>query len=166
MHFAVIIFTIFCAWKWGDWKNWKKYHSTMLFIAMADLLYNFLYHDHMLWRYNQVTLGMSHTITELFCALIILPATGLILLTNYPNTVKGQFLRIIKFIGIYIFFELVYQWYGIIVYSYGWSIWWSLLWDCMMIPMWALHNKKPLLAYVASIVAVIIMLILFPTSFK
>jgi hypothetical protein len=165
MYLATVLFAIFSAWKWGDWKNWLKYHSTMMYMAMGNLLYDFLYYDHWLWLIKQHFMG-NYVIADALMTFIILPITCLIFLTDYPDTIKGQIFRIIKFITIYFLFEVGYYIHGIIVYNYGWNIWWSLAWDFMMFPMLALHYKKPLVAYGASIMAVIIMLIIFPVSFK
>ena len=53
-----------------------------------------------------------------------------------------------------------------LVYNDGWNTWLSIAWNCIMFPMIALHHKKPLMAYVASIAAVILILIFFPVHFK
>jgi hypothetical protein len=162
MHLTVICFTIFSAWKWGDWKNWQKYHTTMLYIAMGNMLFNFFYHSHLLWQYKKSFLVVNHVAADTLTTFIILPLTALIFLTNYPDEFKQQLFRIIKFITIYFVVEIFYCIYGIIIYKYGWNIWWSLTWDCMMFPMLVLHHKKPLIAYGASIIVGIILLRLFP----
>lgn len=37
----VLVFVII-AWKWGDWKNWKLYYPTILFMILGDFVYIFL----------------------------------------------------------------------------------------------------------------------------
>ncbi|KNY28673.1 CBO0543 family protein [Pseudobacteroides cellulosolvens] len=164
MHTIIIVFTVFAAWKWGDWRNWQKYQSTMLLAAVGNLLYNFLYHDHLLWELKSKL--FSYSLGEIIYTFIVFPLTVLIFLTGYAEKVKGQVLHIFKFITIYFGFELIFSIFGRIIYNYGWNIWWSLAWDCMMFPMWALHYKRPLIAYGVSPVIVIIMLLLFPVKFK
>lgn len=165
MHLAIILITIFAAWKWGDWKNWRKYHNTMLFLAIGNLLYNFIYSNHLLWELRPYLL-YSHKVGEIFYTFIVFPLTGLIFLTNYPKTIKDQVLHIAKFVTIYIVIEYILYMFGKTVYNYGWNIWWSLAWNCMMFPMWALHYKKPFMAYGASFIVIIIILMIFPISFK
>jgi len=165
MHLAVGLFTIICAWKWGDWRNWQKYHATMLFFATGNLLYNVLYYDHWLWKYQSYFLRY-HITSDLLSAFVILPLTALLFLTNYPTRIRDQWLRIIKYTILYFIFEVVYATYGALVYDYGWNVWYSLIWDALMFPLIALHYKKPLLSYMCSIVAVIAMLLLFPIVFK
>ena len=165
MHIGVTIGTIIIAWKWGDWKNWQKYHSTMIYIAMGSLLYYFLYCDHWLWQYKPGFL-VTTVIADMLSTFIILPLTCLLFLTNYPDKSYGQVIKIIKYSAIFILFEMIYSKFGLFAYNYGWNIWWSLAWDFMMFPMLALHHKKPLKAYGASIIVMILMLILFPVSLK
>ena len=34
------------AWRFGDWRNWKNYQSTILYLITSDLLYNFLCYNY------------------------------------------------------------------------------------------------------------------------
>lgn len=165
MHLLFTIATVLIALKWADWKNWQKYHLTMLFVIIGNLLYNYLYHEHYLWVLKSDAFPNS-TIVEILYTFVLFPLTVLLFLSNYPNTVKGQIIRNLKFIAIYIIIEWVYLKLGRIVHNYGWNIWWSLAWDCMMFPMWVLHHKKPLVAYGVSALTVVIMLMLFPVNFS
>ena len=161
MFIATTILTIFCAWKWGDWKNWQKYYPTMLFITMSDLLYNYLYYGHWLWKYRSMFI-QKNTIPTLLATFIILPISGLIFLSNFPGTWKGLFARITKFVIIYMSFELVFDLLGIIIHERGWNLWWSLSWNIVMYSIWALHYKKPLLAYPAGAELIMLMNVKFP----
>lgn len=165
MELIVLIIVILATWRWGDWKNWHKYQSTMLLSCVGNLLYNFIYSSHRLWK-MQPNFFPNFISMELFYTFIVFPLTVLIFLTNHPIKIKSQILHIIKCITIFMYFELVFMQFGKIEYNYGWNIWWSLAWNCMMFPMWALHHKKPLVAYVATVLTVITMLILFPVSFN
>ncbi|MCX7709480.1 MAG: hypothetical protein N2484_06485 [Clostridia bacterium] len=161
MQLAVLVITILAAWRWGDWKNWQKYHSTMLFISMANLLYNTVYATDRIWKISPEILG-STVIAELLNTFIVFPLSGLIFLTNFPQNSISKLYRISKFIVIYLFAELIFLKFGSIVYKNGWNIWWSLAWDCMMFPMWLLHHHKPLCAYIVSLFIVVAIVILFP----
>ncbi|MCX7710274.1 MAG: hypothetical protein N2484_10555 [Clostridia bacterium] len=165
MHLATVVFSIFAAWRWGDWKNWEKYHTTMLYVAVCNLLYNFIYSKHLLWQLKPYLL-YSHNVAELFYSFIVFPLSALILLSNYPSSFKGQILRIVQFVAVYTFMEWLFYLSDKIFYSSGWSIWWSLGWNFIMFPMWMLHHKKPLIAYAASVIFVMIVLKLFPVPLK
>jgi hypothetical protein len=160
MHIAMSVFVIFAVWRWSDWRNWEKYHATMLYIAASNLMYNFLCASYFLWRINADFLS-NHTITEVLYTLIIFPGTALLFLSNYPKTLKKQILRIAYYVGIYAGFEVIYVWFSKIEYQYGWTIWWSFGFDMLMFPMLILHYKKPLIAYVISIPTAMFLLWLF-----
>ena len=43
-----------CMWillglKWGDWKNWAAYQSTIVYFIFCDTLYYLISHSHPLW---------------------------------------------------------------------------------------------------------------------
>jgi len=162
MHMAILVFSIFAIWYWGDWRNWKKYHTTMLYVAVGNLLYHLIYHDYLLWKLQSSILFRIHFIGESVYSFIILPCTALIFLTNYPENFKGQIFRIAKFLLIYISLEWIASMYGFIIYQNNWNFGWSVLWDLMMFPMLGLHYKRPLKAYIVSIFIVIIILYFFP----
>jgi len=165
MDFLVLIVAIFATWKLGNWKHWQKYHSTMLFICIGNMLYIIVYSNHYLWRIKP-TLLLNFVSLEPLYTFIILPLTVLIFLSKYPITKKDKILYNAKYIIIYFLIEIVFYLYGKIFYYHGWNIWWSLGWDCMMFPMLALHHQKPLNAYMASIIVIMVMLVLFPVSIR
>ncbi|KPU44748.1 hypothetical protein OXPF_18340 [Oxobacter pfennigii] len=167
MHLFILFFTLIIVWRYGDWKNWQKYHTTMLYVAVANLFYNFIYTgDNLLWKLQPAFLLGNHKIAEIFYTFIIFPSTVLLLLKNFPSDLKSLSLRLIKFISIYFIFECIAYSLGCISYHNGWTIWWSLVWDFMMFPMWMLHHKKPLISYAVSAAVISCMLVLFPVTIK
>jgi len=48
----LIIMSIFLCWKYGDWKNWKLYYPTILYLIIGDLACNILTARMPLWSYN------------------------------------------------------------------------------------------------------------------
>lgn len=161
MNIAVIIIIIFSTWKWGDWKNWQKYHPTMLFVALANLLYNFIYCKGPLWEIQPGIL-QNGILTELLYSFIVFPLTALMFLSNLPSSRGKQALHILKYILIYFIFELVFHISNMIIYRHGWNLSYSFIWNVMMFTVWTVHFKKPLLAYAASLGVMIIVLSLFP----
>lgn len=159
MHIAVSIAAVLLTWRYSDWKNWRNYHPTLLYIALSNLLYNFIYCKHLLWEYKP-----NHIIAELLSTFVILPLAGLLLLSGYPTAFKDRALRTIKFVAVFFGIEVIYNLLGILVYDNGWNIWLSLLWDCIMIIAWALHHKRPMLTYGLSVLFITIMLLVFPVK--
>jgi hypothetical protein len=151
MHVALTLITIFVIWKWGDWRNWKKYHTVMLYFAMGNLLYNFLTSNHFLWRLESDFIS-NHTLTEMLYTFIVFPGTALLFIGNHPDGkgFKRVFLHYIWYIGWFIGVEWIFTQTKHIHYQYGWSYWWSVAFDCWMFPMLRLFYHKPLLAYFIS----------------
>ncbi|MGM8214590.1 CBO0543 family protein [Bacillaceae bacterium W0354] len=152
MHLFLALVTVLIVWKWGDWRNWSKYHTVMLYFALGNLLYNFLTSNYFLWRLDADFIS-GHTLTELLYTFIIFPATALMFIGNYPE--NGGFKRVFRHFIWYIFLyagvEFIFTLTNHIEYQYGWGYWWSVGFDCFMFPMLRLFYKKPLLAYFISI---------------
>lgn len=160
MHFVIGFIIIGAAYRWGDWRNWKKYHSTMMYFALGNLLYHYLCANHLLWQLMP-DFSLSHSITEMIYTFIVFPATALLFLTNYPEDRMKVVFHYIQWVLIYGGTEYVLHMFGRIQYQYGWGFWWSLLFDCTMFPMLRLFSVKPLLAYLVSAVLTVFWVVLF-----
>ena len=160
MHVLTGLIVVFFVYKYGDWRNWQKYHTTILFIAMGNLLYNFLTANYFLWRLDADFLS-NHSLTEMIYTFIVFPGTVILFLGNYPQTLKRQILHVITWIAIYITWELVFVITNSIDYQYGWNLGWSALFDVVMFPILRVHQNNPLLAYVLSAIVCVSVLLYF-----
>ncbi len=163
MNLAVLLIVILSSLKWGDWKNWQKYHSTMILAGYGNLLFQFLYCDNDPWLINP-GFYQNHTIFELVFSVIILPFTAFLFLSNYPDSSIKKFLHFSYYISVYVGFEYLYFLTGNITYHYGWSFMYSVAWDIMMFTIWAVHFRKPIKAYILATIVVIIIAALFPVK--
>ncbi|WP_246942063.1 CBO0543 family protein [Bacillus pinisoli] len=152
MHIAIAFFIIFAVWKWGDWRNWQKYHTVMLYFAVGNLTYNFLTASYFLWRLDS-DLITNHTLTEMLYTFITFPGSALLFICNYPeNKGRGKvLLHYVYWILIYGVIEWIMTKTGYIKYQYGWSLAWSIGFDTFMFPMLRLFYKRPLIAYLLSV---------------
>ncbi|MGM0880389.1 MAG: CBO0543 family protein [Bacillota bacterium] len=157
VHLIIALFTIFSTWRYGDWANWKKYHTTMMYIATGGLLYEYLTHDNSLWTFHPDFL-FNEQLTVIVYALVTMPLSVLIFLSRYPRTLRKQLFYLIKWVIIYASVELLLQSYGRISFHHGWSFYHSLLFDMMMFPMLIFHHWKPLRAYLVTIVIIIFLM--------
>lgn len=121
MHIAITIFIIFAVWRWGDWRNWEKYHTVMLFFALGNMLYNFLTAGHFLWRLESITFP-NHTTTEMLYTIFVFPGTALLFICNYPKGRMKIFLHYVYWIVLYVGVEAVITFTGHIKYQYGWNL--------------------------------------------
>jgi hypothetical protein len=133
-------------WRWGDWPHWKKYQSTILYVIMLDLLYNFLTYNYPMWRYEP-TIIPNHTMTNLIVMFIGYPCTLLIYLGRYPINWIKQIGWVIFWVTIWSFIELVNSMLGGLTYHNSWDFKSSVIFNLVAFPMVRLHYKKPLLAY-------------------
>ncbi len=163
MNAAVILLVIFSAWKWGDWKNWQNYQSTMLLSSLGNLLYNTIYHHHYLWEVKPGLFG-NHIVIELIYSFVILPLTAIMLLSNLPEGIFKKFLKLVKYTVVYSLLEYFFFMYGQIEYNYGWCFICSVLWNIMMFFIWMVHHKKPLVAYLLSVIVVMAIFYKFPVK--
>ncbi|KHF40261.1 CBO0543 family protein [Halalkalibacter okhensis] len=150
MHLIMAIIVIIAVWWKKDYKNWEKYHTTMLYFAVINLTYNFLCSNYFLWKFDPDLL-INHSITEMLYTLIVFPGTVLMFLTHYPPTFKKRILYNLLWIALYIGIEGVYLLVGKIYYQHGWSIQWSIVLVAIMFPMLRLHHKRPIFAYLLSV---------------
>ncbi|UCZ55009.1 hypothetical protein LGQ02_09920 [Bacillus shivajii] len=157
MHVATAIVAIIAVLTRGDWRNWEEYHTTLLFIALGNLVYNFLTANYFLWRLDADFIP-NHTLTEMLYTFIVFPATILIFLKDFPTHWFEKVFRNIKWIAIYGIWEYFFVLTGRIEYHYGWSLWWSIAFLCVMFPLLRLHQTRPLSSYLLSALVVIAIL--------
>ncbi len=144
---------IFSAIKWGDWKNWKFYYPTFLFLMVGDLVYQFLFFNHSMWEYIPVGSDKSwakHTHIALLIMLIKYPATISIFLGHLPTVKWKKFLHILGWTIIYTINEFTDLKIGALVHKNGWNLGWSALFSFVMFFVLAVHYKNPLLAWILS----------------
>src|SRR5665648_236270 len=68
------LFVLVC-YKWGDWRNWKTYYATILFLIAGDFIYYYVAGAKPLWQYTSKL--FPGTITTLIISLIIYLCTVL-----------------------------------------------------------------------------------------
>jgi hypothetical protein len=144
-------------WIWGDWKNWRKYYSTLLFLIIGDLLYLYLLSDYFpMWRYNPPSvdkrMGLTNTHISLSIILIKYPSTVFIYLSKFPeHNWKKKLLYFFCWVFIYITNEIIDLKLNLITYSNGWNLWWSTLFSTFIFLLLRIHFRNPILAWFLSI---------------
>ncbi|TVY04005.1 CBO0543 family protein [Paenibacillus cremeus] len=152
MHFAIAVLILIVAWKRGDWKNWRDYHTTMMYFVLGDLLYLFLTANYALWRLKPDIL-LNNAFTEMIYMFVTFPLTALLFLSKYPKGDIGkQVIYILNWVLIYAAVEWILLITGRIIYQHGWNLYWSIIFDCTIFPMLRLFYKRPVLAYGISLI--------------
>ena len=163
LHIILFIASLFLAYKWGDWRNWQKYYSTILYFGFCDLVHNCVYCNMPLWVHN-CTLGirLPHTFISLLWVLIIYPTTVLTYIYHFPKTLKNQVIYIGLWVVGYALMELMLCLTKGIEYHNNWSIWASILFNCGMFTILWVHYKKPVIAWVLTISLLIVFITVYP----
>lgn len=156
---AVSVIMAAAAWKFGDYKNWRIYYPTMLYFITGDFLYSLLTYKHPLWAFESPLLNT--TFSDLLICFVFFPSTLLIFLPHFPKGLKKQVPYVLLWVFSYTFIEFISFKLGYFSYHNGWSIWWSLLFNCIMFPMLRLHHSKPLAAWPISFMIAAAFLIYF-----
>jgi hypothetical protein len=142
---------------WGDWRNWKQYYPTILFFIMGDFLYNFLLYNKSMWLFHDILLP-NHTLITILAMIVSYSATVLIYLGRFPKGWKKRFLWFLVWSVIFLSFEYINSKLGFITYHNGWNMWWSVLFTGIIFIILPIHHKRPLLAWLFSIIIIISLL--------
>jgi hypothetical protein len=156
MHIVFNALFLIAGIKWGDWRRWRHYYPTILFFICVDALKNFLLYNYSMWTYQETFFGQSllqnNTFINLMIMAIVYPATVLIYLGRFPKERGKQFLWVSLWIFIYWIVEFInLKYLNLINHHHGWNMWWSLLFLGVMFPMFNIHHKHPLLAWLLSV---------------
>lgn len=158
-HVTIMVLSVLVCYKLGDWRNWNKYYSTILFFIMGDYIYNILFHDNMLWLY--VAPELNHTIINMLIGIFVFSSTVMVFIPYYPKGVFKQVGYILLWVFIYITVEYIAWRLGSFTYDNGWNLLWSTVFCIVMFPLLQLHHKNPLLAWGVTLTELIIYIIIF-----
>ena len=160
----LIILSIFLCWSYGDWKNWKLYYPTILYLLIGSLTCDVLVYQKPLWSY---TINFLNGISaDFLVAVFIYPCTVILFLTHYPKPIKKQVTYLLLWVFIYSSVEYIASITGGFVYFNGWTIGWSILFNIIMFPLLVLHYKRPLWAWPISMALAFIVLYFFKIPFE
>ncbi|MFJ7309628.1 CBO0543 family protein [Peribacillus frigoritolerans] len=161
LTFSLVIVT----WRLGDWRNWKEYYPTILFMICLSFFSSILMYDHPLWLFHGTLFLPNHTITNFLITFVQFPMLVLIYLSNYPQKIRGQIGYFALWVVIFSSIEFFFYLGGKMSYFNGWNYGYSVLFNCITFPILRLHHSKPLSAWLLSIPIAAIILLYFDFSF-
>ncbi|MDF2841572.1 MAG: hypothetical protein K0Q99_2344 [Clostridia bacterium] len=162
MHFILIIASIIIAFKWGDWRNWRKYYSTILYFGFFDLIVNSVYHNMSLWIHKStLSIYIPHTIIGFTWIFIIYPAIVLVYLFHVPRDVKGKILYVIKWVVCFTIIECILYLVKGIEYHNNWTLFSSMLFNIGMFTILLVHHYKPMTAWLITFIMAIIFMLIY-----
>lgn len=164
LHIILMAIFIVITYKCGEWRNWKTYYHTILFLVAGDLMYYYVFSDNRLWYAASPNLSSKQI--ELLWKIVLYPCIVLILLPWYLKckSFKNQVGYTFLWILVFSILELVVLKFKFIYYGNGWSYYWSVVFYSIMFPILIVHHFKPLLAIMLSAICGIVALIIFNGS--
>lgn len=160
-----LIFTslwLIAIWRFGDWRNLKKYYPSILFLTVVSLTVFHLTHNYPLWKFHSSFFLPNRTIQELRLDFFILPSICFLFLTFYRYTsIIQQFLYITFWIVLLSILEVPLVNAKIITYHNGWNIWWSVVLWFISLPVLRLHYSRPFWAWLAALLLTILSIVYF-----
>jgi len=145
----VCLFVITC-YKWGDWRNWKSYYPTILFLIAGDFIASFVFSAKPLWRYDATI--FSGTLTQLIVALIIYPCTVLTFLSSYKKTGINKVVLITIWVCLFSLLEFLGIKYNYFSHYNGWSFPYSFVFDFILFSLLVVHQQSPTKAWLLSLI--------------
>ena len=143
--------SIIICYKLGDWRNWRKYYSTILFFILSSVVCIVLTYNHPLWLYLSVVI--NHTFTDLFISITVYPCTIMMFIPHMPRKIPKIILNISIYVAVYTIPELIAVKLGYFTYHNGWNIWCTLIFNYIMFPVIILHYKKPVYAWLIALIS-------------
>ncbi|PFO09639.1 hypothetical protein COJ85_01430 [Bacillus sp. AFS076308] len=141
---------ILAAIRWGDWKNWPKYYSTILYFLLGDALYYYVSYTHRLWSLEP-TWPLKNEVICIAGEFIVFACTILIFMGKYPSHLFISIRWTAIWVMIYTANEAILLWTGTFSYHHGWTIFHSFLFNILLFILLRLHYKKPLWTMLFSI---------------
>ncbi|EDL63508.1 CBO0543 family protein [Bacillus sp. SG-1] len=125
MHIVLTALLILFAAIKGNWREWEKYHLTIFYVIICNLLYNHLSRKKMLWEYYPDFYPKSHIIVDILYSFINLPAITLLFLTFFPfHASRFRKVRYISlWAGVSLLVEFPFYKFGRLVLQNGYEYW-------------------------------------------
>lgn len=161
---VVVVYIVF-AKKFVDWKRWKEFYPTIQFYIICNLLYNFLFYQHTLWKYHAVTVQwLNHTLIEITFTFFIVPVVFMLYLQYFPTGKRKKYIYLGVWVVYFSVIEVLFERKGLFIYENGWNGWWSTLFNLIAFTIIRIHYRKPLVALLVSIPIIVVLLFIFHPS--
>lgn len=150
------------AWKWGDWKNWQKYYSTILFVMVANLSAGYISYHHPLWIYNDDAIFTTEASIEYLNTYLALPAVTLIYLSNFPVAgTAHKCAYVLMWVVVFSTIEYIDTQIAGLSYSNGWALKYSIVFDYFMFLIIRTHYVRPLWGWLLAVMMAVFILATF-----
>ncbi|PAE23843.1 CBO0543 family protein [Bacillus sp. 7894-2] len=165
MQTFFVFFFIIIGICFGAWNKWREIYPTLLFWIIGNLLYEVLLYNYRVWVFKPVGVDNfllpTHSVISLAIAFIVYPFVSVVYLGRFPNTLLKKILWIILWSLIFQGAEIILYNFKSITHHFGWSLLWSFIFNLLTFLLLAIHQWKPWVAWLFSIIFIILLIILF-----
>jgi hypothetical protein len=137
------IFALGC-YKWGDWRNWKQYYPTMLFLIVGNLAYSHIFKNYMLWTYEGF---INNTVASLISMFFLYPSVVILFLSRFPCRPLLKIAYVLTWSIVCTLLEYIslsLRWFA---FYHGWNIFWSFGLYVIGFILLRLHQRHPLIVW-------------------
>jgi hypothetical protein len=166
VHIWFALILVACTIYTKSYKLWKKHLDTLWYVSSMVLLYHFLTPTKKLWVYSN-TIFTNILATELIYIFITMPCAILIFLNSIKNkkNFRGKAITFLNMITISELWECVYVKFKFIYHLNGWNLIYSVFFYIIMYLCIWLHEEKPLIVYLLSLIVIFILMTFFKIPF-
>jgi hypothetical protein len=146
---GVTLFWIVLTLIFVDWKNWKTYYPTVLFICTINFINTIITSKYTLWHYEKTPLTPNSLTADFMVIFLNLTPMVLLFLSRYPykSSFVKQGIYFMSWVTVNSILEAIFVSLHMMTYHHGWTYWWSVfLWAAMFILI-RIHASNPLLAW-------------------
>jgi hypothetical protein len=164
MRLTLWMLFILAAWKWGDWRNWRKYEGAIYYTIVFSFVYTILCAEYPMWKFEKdpsLPFLSNHSLVSVAFGFIVFPSTILIYLGRFPKGFWKGVAWVAFFIVLMSAIEAAMAWAGRQTFHNGWTMWSSVWFNCVMYPFIWLYHSKPLLTLFLSFFITILLCWLF-----
>jgi len=104
-HIFLAVVSIAICYKFGDWRNWSKYYSTILFFILSNVVCILLTYNHTLWLYE--TKILNHTFCDLFISITVYPSIVMLFIPKFPKKITESITHISFYVAIFTIAEFI-----------------------------------------------------------
>jgi hypothetical protein len=141
------------------WKDLPKYYKCLFYTSFINSLYYYLFKRHLLWEFRPGRLNWR-ALRKVHIFLIS-PLLVLLFLSTLPKSFTKQVIHLIKWVVSSSMIEYFLAKKQLIIFKYGWNVFWSGLVYVQMYVFSYLFLKRPLLIWILSLFTTIFYMVQF-----
>ncbi|MTI49586.1 CBO0543 family protein [Sporosalibacterium faouarense] len=166
LHLLTIFGLVIIMFIFGDWRNWRKYYPTILFLIAGNLFYNHMVQDMRLWEWT--TPFFTHQFSSALWSFTVYPTMVLIYMPYYPK--EKSYIKQILFILCYVvgfsMIEYILYYFKHITYQNGWKYLHSIAVYFLMFSIMIVHHRRPIIAWLIYFIIAFLALRIFDMPYR